>query len=331
MTGSKAMVLEAYGEPLVMRERLLPEPGMNEIRVRVSACGVCRTDLHVVDGELPKVPLPLVPGHEIVGYVDKLGEGGSSFERGERVGIPWLGHTCGECAYCRSGTENLCDKPLFTGYTRDGGYATHAIADVHYVFKLEGDRPDPNLAPFLCAGLIGWRSLRATGDARRLGLFGFGAAAHIIAQVARFEGRRIFAFTRAGDVEGQDFARKLGAEWAGGSDEAAPEELDAAIIYAPVGALVPRALRALRKGGIVVCAGIHMSDIPAFPYEWLWGERKIVSIANLTRGDGEAFFKAIPAMDIHTTVTTYPLAEANHALADLRQGRLVGAAVLIPR
>ena len=330
MTGSRAMVLEAYCEPLVMRERLLPEPGKNEIRVRVSACGVCRTDLHVVDGELPKVPLPLVPGHEIVGYVDKLGEGVSSFERGERVGIPWLGHTCGECAYCRSGAENLCEKPLFTGYTRDGGYATHAIADAHYVFKLEGDRADQNLAPLLCAGLIGWRSLRATGDARRLGLFGFGAAAHIIAQVARFEGRRVFAFTRPGDVESQDFARKLGAEWAGGSDEAAPEELDAAIIYAPVGALVPRALRALRKGGIAVCAGIHMSDIPAFPYEWLWGERKIVSIANLTREDGETFFKAIPAMDIHTTVTTYPLAEANRALDDLRQGRLVGAAVLVP-
>ena len=330
MTVSTAMVLERYGEPLVMRERPLPEPAKAEIRVRVSACGVCRTDLHVVDGELARVPLPLVPGHEIVGYVDKLGEGAIGFERGERVGVPWLGHTCGTCAYCRSGAENLCDKPLFTGYTRDGGYASHAIADAHYVFKLESGRPDPNLAPLLCAGLIGWRSLRAAGDARRLGLFGFGAAAHIIAQVARFEARRVFAFTRPGDVDSQDFARKLGAEWAGGSDEAAPEELDAAIIYAPVGALVPRALRALRKGGIVVCAGIHMSDIPAFPYEWLWGERKIVSIANLTREDGETFFTAIPAMDIHTTVTTYALAEANRALDDLRQGRLVGAAVLVP-
>ncbi|MBL8908632.1 MAG: zinc-dependent alcohol dehydrogenase family protein [Rhizobiales bacterium] len=329
MTVSRAMVLERYGEPLAMRERPPPKPGKNEIRVRVSACGVCRTDLHVIDGELPKVPLPLVPGHEIVGYVDELGEQVEGLARGDRVGIPWLGHTCGQCSYCRSGAENLCDRPLFTGYTRDGGYATHAIADAHYVFKLGSNLPDQNLAPLLCAGLIGWRSLRATGAARRLGLFGFGAAAHIIAQVARFEGRRVFAFTRPGDVESQEFARKLGVEWAGGSDETAPEELDAAIIYAPVGALVPRALRALRKGGVVVCAGIHMSDIPAFPYEWLWGERKIVSIANLTRDDGETFFKVIPAMDIHTTVTTYPLAMANQALDDLRKGRLVGAAVLM--
>jgi len=323
------MVLERYGEPLAMRERPVPVPGRNEVRVRVSACGVCRTDLHVVDGELPKVLLPLVPGHEIVGYVDEVGKGTRGFEPGERVGIPWLGHTCGQCPYCQSGAENLCDRPLFTGYTRDGGYATHAIADARYAFKLPGDQPDQNLAPLLCAGLIGWRSLRATGAARRLGLFGFGAAAHIIAQVARWEGRRVFAFTRPGDGESQDFARKLGAEWTGGSDEVAPEELDAAIIYAPVGALVPRALGALRKGGVVVCAGIHMSDIPSFPYEWLWGERKIVSIANLTRNDGETFFKAIPPIGLHTTVTTYPLEQANQALGDLRQGRLVGAAVLI--
>jgi alcohol dehydrogenase, propanol-preferring len=329
VTVSRAMTLVDYGRPLVMRERSLPVPRPGEIRVWIGACGVCRTDLHVVDGELPKVPLPLVPGHEIVGYVDKIGTGVADFELGQRVGIPWLGHTCGQCAYCRSGHENLCDRPLFTGYTRDGGYATHAIADARYAFALAGGTPDECLAPLLCAGLIGWRSLRIAGDAKRLGLYGFGAAAHIVAQVARWEGRRIFAFTRKGDTESQAFALRLGAEWAGASDQPPPEQLDAAIIYAPIGTLVPQALKAVRKGGRVVCAGIHMSDIPSFPYSLLWEERQVVSVANLTRDDGDSFFRIVPQIGIETTVSTYPLAEANQALSDLRQGRLRGAAVLI--
>ncbi len=322
------MVLTEYGLPLVMRERPLPVPRSGEIRVRVSACGVCRTDLHVIDAELPKIPLPIIPGHEIVGYVEELGPEVTVFEPGQRVGIPWLAFTCGKCSYCLSGKENLCDHPLFTGYTRDGGYATHAIADARYAFALEGGMQDQSLAPLLCAGLIGWRSLRMAGDAERLGLFGFGAAAHIIAQAAKWEGRRIFAFTRSGDAESQSLARRLGAEWAGTSEDTPPEELDAAIIYAPVGALVPIALKAVRKGGRIVCAGIHMSDIPSFPYSLLWEERQIVSVANLTRDDGESFFQLVPRIGIRTEVTTYPLAEANQALEDLRRGRVLGAAVL---
>jgi propanol-preferring alcohol dehydrogenase len=328
VTASRAMMLVEYGQPLVMRERALPVPRPGEIRVRIGACGVCRTDLHVVDGELPKVPLPLVPGHEIVGNVEEIGTGVTGFELGQRIGIPWLGHTCGQCAYCLSGHENLCDRPLFTGYTRDGGYATHAIADARYAFALTGGKSDEYLAPLLCAGLIGWRSLRIAGDAKRLGLYGFGAAAHIVAQVAKWEGRRIFAFTRKGDTESQGFALRLGAEWAGPSDEPPPEQLDAAIIYAPIGTLVPQALKAVRKGGRVVCAGIHMSEIPSFPYRLLWEERQVVSVANLTRDDGDSFFRLVPEMGIETTVSAYPLAEANQALSDLRQGRLRGAAVL---
>ena len=322
------MMLTAYGQPLVMHERPMPVPRSGEIRLRVSACGICRTDLHVVDGELPKVPLPLVPGHEIVGYVDALGPDVDGIELNQRVGVPWLGSTCGKCAYCTSGNENLCDRPQFTGYTRDGGYATHAVADARYAFALRDGKQDQYLAPLLCAGLIGWRSLRMAGDAERLGLFGFGAAAHIIAQVAKWEGRRLFAFTRTGDAESQSFARRLGAEWAGASDESPPEPLDAAIIYAPVGNLIPWALKAVRKGGRVVCAGIHMSDIPSFPYRLLWEERQIVSVANLTREDGETFLRLASQIGIETHVSPYPLAEANQALADLRQGRLVGAAVL---
>ncbi|MGE0008445.1 MAG: zinc-dependent alcohol dehydrogenase family protein [Parvibaculaceae bacterium] len=311
-----------------MRRHPLPGPRSGEIRVRVSACGVCRTDLHVVDGELPKVPLPLVPGHEIVGYVEEIGPAVTGFEPGQRVGIPWLGHTCGRCAYCVSGRENLCDQPLFTGYTRDGGYATHAIADARYAFALTGGGPDQLLAPLLCAGLIGWRSLRMAGDAKSLGLYGFGAAAHIVVQIAKWQGRRVFAFARRGDAQAQAFARRLGAEWAGASDEAPPEPLDAAIIYAPVGALVPHALKSVRKGGRVVCAGIHMSDIPGFPYRLLWEERQIISVANLTRDDGDSFFRLVPQIGIETSVTPYPLADANRALGDLREGKLLGAAVL---
>lgn len=328
MTASSAMMLVEYGRPLEMHERPLPVPQPGEIRVRISACGVCRTDLHVVDGELPKVPLPLVPGHEIVGYVEEIGSGVTGFELGQRVGIPWLGHTCGHCRYCLSGQENLCDRPLFTGYTRDGGYAAHTIADARYAFALEGAKPDPSLAPLLCAGLIGWRSLRMAGDATSLGLYGFGAAAHIVAQVAKWQGRRVFAFTRDGDVQAQAFARSLGAEWAGASHEAPPEPLDAAIIYAPVGALVPQALMSVRKGGRVVCAGIHMSDLPSIPYRLLWEERQILSVANLTRNDGDSFFRLVPQIKIETSVTPYPLADANRALDDLREGRLIGAAVL---
>lgn len=328
MTASRAMTLTAYGQPLVMCERPLPVLRSGEIRLRVSACGICRTDLHVVDGELPKVPLPLVPGHEIVGYVDALGPGVDGIALNQRVGVPWLGSTCGKCVYCTSGHENLCDRPQFTGYTRDGGYATHAVADARYAFALGDGKKDQNLAPLLCAGLIGWRSLRMAGDAERLGLFGFGAAAHIIAQVAKWEGRRIFAFTRSGDAKVQCFARNLGVEWAGASDEAPPEPLDAAIIYAPIGNLVPRALKAVRKGGRVICAGIHMSDIPSFPYKLLWEERQVVSVANLTREDGEHFLRLASQIEIETQVSPYPLAEANQALADLRQGHLVGAAVL---
>jgi propanol-preferring alcohol dehydrogenase len=298
--------------------------------VQVAACGVCRTDLHVVDGELPNPKLPIVPGHEIVGRIDLIGKGVSVLEIGQRVGVPWLGRTCGHCRYCRHGSENLCDRPLFTGYTRDGGYATHVIADARYVFALPDGGGDVATAPLLCAGLIGWRSLQIAGDGEKLGLYGFGAAAHIVAQVARWQGRQVFAFTRPGDDAAQDFAKKLGARWAGSSNEAPPEPLDCAIIYAPVGALVPLALRAVRKGGRVVCAGIHMSDIPGFPYDLLWQERELKSVANLTRKDGDDFFKIVPEAAIETHTVPYPLVRANEALADLRSGRLQGAAVLVP-
>ena len=326
----RAMVLMRPGEPLRMQELADREPGAGQIRVRVAACGVCRTDLHVVDGELPDPKLPLIPGHEIVGRVDALGAGVSGFRVGERVGVPWLGATDGTCRYCRAGQENLCDRPLFTGYTCDGGYATDAIADARYVFALGEEGGDAESAPLLCAGLIGWRSLVFAGDGRRLGLYGFGAAAHIIAQVARWQDRRVFAFVRPGDEEGKAFARRLGADWAGGSGEMPPEPLDGAIIFAPVGALVPTALAAVRKGGRVVCAGIHMSDIPSFPYRLLWQERQVVSVANLTRQDGVEFFKVAGQAKVAAEVTTYPLQRANEALSDLRAGRLNGAAVLLP-
>ena len=324
-----AMVLNAPRTPLAPEERPDPAPGPGEVRIKVAACGVCRTDLHVVDGELPRPKLPLVPGHEIVGRVDALGPDVAGFELGQRVGVPWLGQTCGTCPYCLSGRENLCDAPLFTGYTRDGGYATHAVADARYVFPLGESGRDAALAPLLCAGLIGWRSLVMAGEGRTLGLYGFGAAGHIVLQVAKWQGRRVLAFTRPGDMAAQKFARALGADWAGGSDES-PEPLDAAILYAPVGDLVPTALRTVRKGGRVVCAGIHMSDIPSFPYRLLWEERQILSVANLTRQDGLDFLSLAPRAGVATETTEYPLARADDALDDLRAGRLQGAAVLIP-
>ncbi len=325
-----AMVLNEVRQPLTWQERPDPAPDHGEIRIAVTACGVCRTDLHVVDGELPRPKLPIIPGHEIVGRIDAIGSDVEGLEIGMRVGIPWLGHTCGHCPYCLSGHENLCDTPVFTGYTRDGGFATHAVADAQYVFPLGDTGRDQDLAPLLCAGLIGWRSLVMAGDGENLGLYGFGAAAHIIAQVALAQGRRIFAFTRPGDLPAQDFARRLGAVWAGGSDEKTPEPLDAAIIYAPVGPLVPLALAAVKKGGTVVCAGIHMSDIPSFPYDLLWEERRLVSVANLTRRDGLDFLRVAAQSKVITETKAYPLDRANEALADLREGRLQGAAVLIP-
>ena len=325
-----AMLLTAIGQPLRWTE--LPDrlPGPREIRVRIAACGVCRTDLHVVDGELAEHPLPIIPGHEIVGRVDALGAGVDTLRVGERVGIPWLGHSCGVCPYCRSHAENLCDRPLFTGYTRDGGFASAVIADARYAFPLGETGEDVALAPLLCAGLIGWRALGKAGDGRRLGLYGFGASAHIVAQVAAWQGRSVYAFTRPGDVATQRFARSLGAVWAGGSDERPPDLLDAAIIFATLGDLVPIALDAVRKGGRVVCAGIHMSDIPGFPYSALWEERQILSVANLTRQDGLDFLGLAPRIGIVTTTTRYPLDRANEALADLRAGRFEGAAVLLP-
>ena len=292
--------------------------------------GVCRTDLHVVDGELPDITYPIIPGHEVVGRVDALGPGVTSLRVGERVGVPWLGYTCGECSYCRSGRENLCDRPRFTGYTRDGGFATHLVADARYCFPLGEAGDDVAIAPLLCAGLIGWRSLVMAGDGKHLGIFGFGAAGHIIAQVARWQGRSVHAFTRANDVEAQGFAKSLGAEWAGSSEDEPPVPLDAAIIFAPVGDLVPLALRAVRKGGRVVCAGIHMSDIPAFPYHILWEERQLLSVANLTRNDGIAFFKVAAQAGIRTHTSAFPLQEANEVLSKLRAGQITGAAVLLP-
>ena len=325
-----AMMLEARGAPLTRTDRPDPVPGRGEVRIKVSACGVCRTDLHVVDGELPDIPYPIIPGHEVVGRVEALGAGVSDLKIGMRVGVPWLGFTCGSCPYCRENKENLCDRPKFTGYTRDGGFASHLVADARYCFPLGEDGDDASLAPLLCAGLIGWRSLVMAGDGKAIGIYGFGAAGHIVAQVARAQGRAIYAFTRRGDEEAQALARSLGVAWAGASEEKPPVELDAAIIYAPVGPLVPQALRAVRKGGRVVCAGIHMSDIPAFPYSILWGERQVVSVANLTRRDGTDFLKAAAKADIRTHTTVFPLEAANEALARLREGRLVGAAVLRP-
>ena len=326
----QAMVLKRPGSALEWTELADRQPGAGEIRVRVGACGVCRTDLHVLDGELPDPKLPIIPGHEIVGRVEALGAGVDALHVGQRVGIPWLGHTCGVCLYCRERQENLCDRPLFTGYTRDGGFATATIADARYAFPLGEDGTDVALAPLLCAGLIGWRSLAMAGDGKALGLYGFGAAGHIVAQIANWQGRSVFAFTRPGDLASQDFARRLGVRWAGGSDQLPPRPLDAAIIYATLGELVPMALKAVRKGGRVVCAGIHMSDIPSFPYRLLWEERHLLSVANLTRQDGIEFLRLAPQIGIVTQTTRYALAQANHALADLRAGRFEGAAVLVP-
>jgi alcohol dehydrogenase, propanol-preferring len=325
----RAMRLHAIGEPLVAGDMPVPHPSAGQLLVKVSACAVCRTDLHVVDGELTEPKLPLVPGHEIVGHVEGIGDGVTDFRIGDRVGIPWLGWTCGECEYCLSDRENLCERARFTGYTIDGGYAEFTVADARFAFRIPDPFDDVSAAPLLCAGLIGYRSMRKAGDAKRLGLYGFGAAAHIVAQLARFEGREVFAFTRPGDSEAQKFARSLGARWAGGSDEAPPEKLDASIIFAPVGALVPAALRVLKRGGTVVCGGIHMSDIPAFPYRDLWHERTICSVANLTRRDGDAFLNLAAQIPIRTETQTFPLAQANEALAALRGGKLRGAAVLV--
>jgi len=324
----RAMVLERAGEPLALNRLPVPEPGSGQLLVRVRACGVCRTDLHVVDGELTEPKLPLIPGHEVIGTVVGHGPQVERFPEGTRVGIPWLGWTCGTCRFCRSGRENLCPEAKFTGYTLDGGYADYTLVDQRYAFPIHGDYSDVEAAPLLCAGLIGFRSLRLAGEAERLGIYGFGAAAHIVAQVARHQGRKVFAFVRPGDEAAKDFARELGAVWAGESGDAPPEELDAAIIYAPVGALVPAALRAVAPGGSVVCAGIHMSDIPSFPYEILWRERKVLSVANLTRRDGEEFLALAPEAGVRTTVEAVPLERANEALARLREGRLRGAAVL---
>ncbi len=325
----QAMVLEAPGRPLVLKELPVPAPGPGQVLVKVNACGVCRTDLHILDGELAHPKLPLIIGHEIVGTVIAVGSQVEKFNLGERVGVPWLGHTCGQCHFCRKGRENLCDQPLFTGYTLDGGYAQFALADQRYSFPLPGGYPDPEAAPLLCAGLIGYRSYRLTGEGvERLGIYGFGAAAHITVQVALYQGKRVYAFTRPGDAESQAFARRLGAAWAGDSTEAPPEELDAAIIFAPVGALLPAALRATARGGTVVLGGIHMSDIPSFPYHILWGERVVRSVANLTRQDGEEFLALAPRVPVRTEVQVFPLEQANEALKRLRQGQLQGAAVL---
>lgn len=325
-----AMVLRAIGAPLISERRADDVPAAGEIRLRIEACGVCRTDLHVVDGELPDVVPPLVPGHEIVGIVDAVGAGVRAFVAGDRVGVPWLGHSCGGCRYCASGQENLCDAPQFTGYTRPGGYASQVIAKADWCIDLNGWADPVATAPLLCAGLIGWRALVKAGDVDTLGIYGFGAAAHIVAQVARWQGKRVFAFTRPGDARAQAFARSLQVEWVGGSDQPPPQPLDAAILFAPVGALVPLALRAVRKGGRVVCGGIHMSDIPAFPYHLLWEERQLLSVANLTRADARDFFSVAGRAGIVTRTTRYPLESANEALSDLRSGRLDGAAVLVP-
>lgn len=326
----RAMVLDAPRQPLRLEDRPLPQPAAGQILIKVEACGVCRTDLHLVDGELPDPRLPVVPGHEVVGRVVEVGEWVTAFVPGQRVGVPWLGWTCGACRYCTSGQENLCDAARFTGYTLDGGYAEYTVADQRYCFALPDPLPAVELAPLLCAGLIGYRALAMAGNAHRVGLYGFGAAAHIIAQVLVQQRRPFYAFTRGGDRAGQDFARRLGAAWAGNSGDAPPVALDAALIFAPAGELVPAALRAVRKGGTVVCAGIHMSEIPAFPYDLLWGERVLRSVANLTRADGEAFLRIVAASPLRTHVRPYPLEQANEALQALRQGRIEGAAVLVP-
>ncbi|MGM4912898.1 zinc-dependent alcohol dehydrogenase family protein [Rhizobium sp. 768_B6_N1_8] len=326
----KAMILEAIGMPLRPVDRPDPVAAKGQLMLRVEACAVCRTDLHVCDGDLPNPKLPLVPGHEIVGIVEAVGEGIAPSRVGQRVGVPWLGHTCGCCSFCRSGEENLCDEPQFTGYTRDGGFATHVVADADYAFVLDSQADPVALAPLLCAGLIGWRSLKKAGEGKRIGLYGFGAAAHIIAQICHWQGRDVYAFSRSGDEAAQRFALGLGAVWAGGSDERPPVALDAAIIFAPVGELVPAALKVVRKGGRVVCGGIHMSDLPAMPYALIWGERSVVSVANLTRKDAEEFFPVARQADVRTHTTTYRLGDANAALNDLRAGRLSGAAVLTP-
>jgi propanol-preferring alcohol dehydrogenase len=325
-----AMQLRAPGERLRSVMVPIPVPASGQVLLRVRACAVCRTDLHVVDGELPDPKLPLIPGHEIVGVVEAVGEGVEEHVRGDRIGVPWLGWTCGECRYCCSGRENLCDQARFTGYDLDGGYAEYAVADARYCFPIPANYSDFEAAPLLCAGLIGYRSLRMAGDARRLGIYGFGAAAHIVTQVAVHQGREVFAFTRPGDETAQRFAREMGAAWAGSSTETPPEELDAAILFAPVGALVPAALRAVGKGGVVVCGGIHMSDVPSFPYEILWGERVVRSVANLTRRDAEEFLTLAPRVPVRTEVQDFALAAANQALDALRAGTLRGAAVLVP-
>ena len=325
-----AMVLHQLHTPLEWTYFDDREPGVGQIRVIVKACGVCRTDLHVVDGELPHPKVPIIPGHEIVGRVDKIGPGVTGFKLGERVGIPWLGHACGVCPFCIAQRENLCDHPIFTGYTRDGGYATAAVADAEFCFPLGEMGSDVEMAPLLCAGLIGWRSLAIAGAGNTIGLYGFGASAHIVAQIAVWQGRTVYAATRSGDSKTQQFAQSLGATWAGDSDSVPDQVLDAAIIFAPVGALVPLALQAVKKGGRVVCAGIHMSDIPQFPYSLLWEERQLQSVANLTRQDGQDFFRAVPKMNLVVNTTTYALKDANQALDDLRAGRFEGAAVLVP-
>jgi propanol-preferring alcohol dehydrogenase len=325
----RAMVLDSPRSALRLAEVPLPRIGANDILLKVHACGVCRTDLHILDGELSAPKLPLIPGHEIVGTVVAKGERVERFSTGQRLGVPWLGHTCGHCRYCTSGRENLCDEARFTGYTLNGGYAEYAVADQRYCFALPDGYTDTQAAPLLCAGLIGYRALRATGEAERIGMYGFGAAAHIVAQVACWQGRKVFAFTKPGDRAGQRFAGELGAAWAGDSTVAPPEEMDAAILFAPVGALIPEALRHTAKGGTVVCAGIHMSDVPGFPYSILWGERTVSSIANLTRRDGEEFLKIAPVAGVRTEVEPFRLEEANEALARLRDGRIRGAAVLV--
>ncbi|MFZ0699979.1 MAG: zinc-dependent alcohol dehydrogenase family protein [Thermoplasmata archaeon] len=327
----RAMVLDSAGSSLRLEEhKETPPPGPHEIRIEVHACGVCRTDLHIVDGELRRPKLPLVPGHEIVGRVAGVGSEVSRYRPGDRVGVPWLAWTCGACAYCRTDRENLCDRARFTGYDVDGGYAEFAVADARFAFTIPSGLDDVQAAPLLCAGLIGYRALRLSGEGQRVGFYGFGAAAHIAVQVARYRGQTVYAFTRPGDARGQEFARSLGAEWAGGSDERPPEPLDAALIFAPVGALVPTALAATAKGGTVVCAGIHMSDIPSFPYAILWEERVVRSVANLTRKDGEEFFAIVTEAKVRTVTKPFPLRDANVALAELREGRLEGAAVLVP-
>lgn len=325
----RAMILETQHQPLRLAELPIPKPNPKQVLIHIHACAVCRTDLHIVDGELTQPKLPLVPGHQIVGTVEVIGERVEKFQVGDRVGVPWLGHTCDRCRYCISGRENLCDYAQFTGYNLDGGYAEYTVADESFCFSIPSDYPDLQAAPLLCGGLIGYRAYRMTGDAEKIGFYGFGSAAHILIQLARYQGRQVFAFTRSGDTKGQEFARQLGATWAGDSDALPPEPLDAAIIFAPIGKLVPAALRAVAKGGIVVCAGIHMSDIPSFPYEILWQERVLRSVANLTRQDGEEFLALAPKVPIHTEVNLFPLSQANEALEAIRCGKIEGSAVLV--